>query len=117
MTAALTSLSGSNDQAVDEALHKSSRLPCKQRRPHRRPAAIAAFAQAAPPSSLPLLNSPRPIFGGHPLRGNSGDATELSAAAGLAPLLRGRGPGLIGGSTREPSIRQSSQPGAPFASM
>lgn len=37
--------------------------------------------------------------------------------AGLAPLLRGRGPGLIGGSTREPSNRQANQPGGPFASM
>lgn len=37
--------------------------------------------------------------------------------ASLAPLLQGREPGLIGGSTREPSNRQAAQPGGPFASM
>lgn len=39
---------------------------------------------------VPLVASPRPIFGGHPLKEALG-TSRRSPPRGLAPLLRGRG--------------------------
>lgn len=75
---------------------------------------LTVLALRPPPpgllSSTHLWRSPvkRKLWGRH----------GALCTAGLAPLLRGRGPGLIGGSTGEHSSSQAAQlGGAPFASM
>lgn len=77
----------------------------------RRPRPASPLSPLSSPrlSSTHLWRSPvkRKLWGRH----------GALCTAGLAPLLWGRGPGLIGGSTRESSNRQTTQPGGPFASM
>ncbi len=60
-----------------QAAIDSKSLAAKQTKGSSIILAVLALRPASLLSSL--LASPRPIFGGHPLKGNSGDVMELSA--------------------------------------
>lgn len=78
---------------------------------------LAVLALRAPPCSPLSSRLSSTHLWRSPVKGKLWGCHGALCTAGLAPLLRGRGLGLIGGSTREPSNRQAAQPGSPFASM
>lgn len=96
-------------QGLTQAAIDSESLAAKQTKGS---SIILAVLALHPPPSSPRLSSThlwrspvqRKLWGHH----------GALCTASLAPLLQGRGPGLIGGSTREPSNRQAAQRGGPI---